>query len=113
MRPTPIAALLLLAGCVMTSPAVAPGVKLRPETRLQCAGWCGEMGMRLGAVVLIQSSAGCVCEPADGGRGAAEGSAAAASALVVEQHRREQEQRRGAEELLLLQSSPPVMPPPP
>jgi hypothetical protein len=31
MRPTPIAALLLLAGCFMTSPAVAPGVKLRPK----------------------------------------------------------------------------------
>jgi hypothetical protein len=112
MRPTPIAALLLLAGCFMTSRAVAPGVKLRPETRLQCAGWCGEMGMRLGAVVLIQGSAGCVCEPADVGRGAAEGSAAAASAVVVEQHRREQEQRRGVEELLR-ESSPPVMPPPP
>jgi hypothetical protein len=54
--------LLLVAGCV-TAPAIGSGVRLRPETRPECAANCEELGMRLGAVVLIQNSAGCVCQP--------------------------------------------------
>ncbi|BDG01881.1 hypothetical protein [Anaeromyxobacter oryzae] len=53
---------LLAAGCA-TSPAVDPSVRLRPETRPECAAHCEQLGMRLGAVVLIKNAAGCVCQP--------------------------------------------------
>jgi len=44
---------------------VDPAVKLRPETRPECASLCEQIGMRLGAVVLIRNAAGCVCQPAE------------------------------------------------
>lgn len=81
MRPMSLGMPLLFAGCmatVPTTPAVNPNVQLRPETRPECAARCEEMGMRLGAVVLIMNAEGCVCEPHD-----APGSGARAAATVV------------------------------
>jgi hypothetical protein len=86
---------LLTAGCA-TTPAVEAGVKVRPETRPECAAHCETLGMRLGAIVLIRNAAGCVCElreapPAPGAGAPADaprastipgGSAAAAAAAV-------------------------------
>jgi hypothetical protein len=111
MRAVTLAALvvapLLAAGCV-TTPAVDPSYKLRPETRPECAAHCDALGMRLGAIVLIRNAAGCVCEPREappekqGARPPAGepraalqggGSAAAGAALIAiqeEQRRRQQ-----------------------
>jgi hypothetical protein len=61
-------ALLFLVPALLacqTMPAVDPGLKVRSDTRPQCALHCEELGMRLGAIVLIRNSAGCVCEPRD------------------------------------------------
>ncbi len=57
-----VAFALAAAGCA-TAPAVGSNVRLRPETRPECAAHCETLGMRLGAIVLIRSSAGCVCQP--------------------------------------------------
>jgi hypothetical protein len=62
MRLTLLASLAFLAACV-TAPAVDPSYKLRPETGPECTANCEKLGMRLGAVVLIHNSAGCVCQP--------------------------------------------------
>jgi hypothetical protein len=59
MRP-----ILLLAGCA-TMPAVAPAVRVRPETVPECVANCQVLGARLGAIVLIRNSAGCVCVPGE------------------------------------------------
>jgi hypothetical protein len=107
MRPEFLGLLAILAGCVpTTSPAVRPDMTLRPETRPECVARCREMGMRLGAVVLIRDSAGCVCEPdsASSARGAAAVASGAALVMAEEeaaaQARRDEEerQRRQAEE---------------
>jgi hypothetical protein len=64
MRSTLLLPILLLAGCV-TLPAVSPAVAVRPETVPECVANCQVLGARLGAIVLIRNSAGCVCVPAD------------------------------------------------
>ncbi len=102
MRPTLLASLALLAGCV-TMPAVDPAVRVRPETGPECVSYCGQLGMRLGAVVLIRNAAGCVCQPRDDAapassapRAEAGGSAVAGGAYVValEEEARRQQQRQ-------------------
>lgn len=107
MRPTSLGWLLILAGCATTNPAVDPHFKLRPETRPECTARCSEMGMRLGAVVLIQNSAGCVCEPEEGVTSAARAAAVATGAVTIaaaeeealaEQRLRENEERRRRED---------------
>jgi hypothetical protein len=90
------AALLALAGCV-TAPAVDPSFKLRPETRSECVTHCQTLGMRLGAVVLVRNSAGCVCEeirsePRAAGGGAAVSAGAYLVALEEEAARQQQQQ---------------------
>lgn len=104
MRLIPPVLLVFAAGCA-TAPAVSSYVKVRPDTRAECAARCQEIGMRLGAVVLILNSEGCVCEPESPTSGA-RGAAAVAGAVVVraqqeaqaqEQARREEEERRRRE----------------
>ncbi|HTJ41974.1 MAG TPA: hypothetical protein VL463_07740 [Kofleriaceae bacterium] len=94
--------------------AVNPGVSVPQTTRAECEANCGSLGMRLGSVVLIMSSAGCVCVPNDappsadnGGEAATAGgaqiaaaaaaeaaaSAAAQAALLQQQHQRQQQQQ--------------------
>lgn len=105
MRATTLAVLITLAGCATLQPAVAPGVKPRPETAGECVGRCGELGMRLGAVVLIRNSAGCVCEPAagapsststpvTGGAAAVVGGVVALDDEAAAEQRRQEQQRR-------------------
>lgn len=111
MRRTYLGLLLLgIAGCATTNPAVTPGVKLRSDTRPQCEAMCEQMDMRLGAVVVIRDSAGCVCEPDEvASRNASAATAAGGMMLVsiaeeeaaVAERQRVQEaerQRREAEE---------------
>lgn len=88
MRSIPVGLLVLAVGCATTAPAVSKYVKLRPETRSECAARCEEMGMRLGAVVLIQDSAGCVCEPQDSSSSAAGAAAVAGGAAVLSAERK-------------------------
>lgn len=111
MRVAVAVSLLALAGCV-TAPAVDPNYKLRPQTRSECAAHCEQLGMQLGAVVLIRNSAGCVCEPRGAPApqsavqpGPGGGSAVAGGALVLaleeearQQHQQHQQQssRAGA-----------------
>lgn len=103
MRLIPPVLLVFAAGCATTAPAVSSYVKVRPDTRAECAARCQEIGMRLGAVVLILNSEGCVCEPESSTSGA-RGAAAVAGAVVVraqqeaqERARREEEERRRRE----------------
>jgi len=103
MRLSPALLLLSLVSCQTVNPAVTSGFKLPPDTRSACALRCEELGMRLGAIVLIRNSAGCVCEPSEAGptrqdapepraslRG---GSAAAGGALIVALEEEVEEQR--------------------
>jgi hypothetical protein len=114
MRVALATAILLAAGCA-TAPAVGPGTKVRADTRPECEAHCERLGMRLGAVVLIRSAAGCVCEPREAPpatgapasgpaaepRGAREGRAAVAGgALAIalqEEAVAEQDAARGEE----------------
>lgn len=90
MRSIPVGLFVLALGCATTAPAVSKYVKLRPETRSECAARCGEMGMRLGAVVLIQDAAGCVCEPQDASSSAAGAAAVAGGTAVLGAQRKAQ-----------------------
>ncbi len=49
-------------GCTIRQ-AVSKNATVPVETRTRCESHCTKLGMRLSAVVLIMSSAGCVCEP--------------------------------------------------
>jgi len=97
-RSTVAAVAFALAGCV-TAPAVDPAFKLRPETRTECVTHCKALGMRLGAVVLVRNSAGCVCEEPEAQPAASTGGGAAANAgaylvaLEEEERRRQQQQQ--------------------
>jgi hypothetical protein len=81
---------LLSAGCV-TAQATTGSVP--KERATECVAHCEALDMKLAAVVIIRSSAGCVCEPR-GAQGQASGgsSAAAAGAIIAEEE--EQQHRR-------------------
>jgi hypothetical protein len=107
-------AALAAVGCG-TTPAVGTFVQLRPETATECTANCERLGMRLGAVVLIRNSAGCVCEPRQASpeiRGAAPqepgapratvtgGAGAAVGSVVIvasEEEAAEEQRRRAAQ----------------
>ncbi len=74
---------LLLCAC-STSRPVGFARSLNADTPAVCAKHCEAMGMRLGAVVIIESSEGCVCEPREPARAASrEGAAAAAITPIL------------------------------
>jgi hypothetical protein len=82
-----IAGSLLIAGCAVERPV---GVlrSVPPETPAQCEEACGSMGMTMSAVVLMASSAGCVCERNPGSAPRSGGASAAAGSLVVMMQRK-------------------------
>ena len=87
MRNAPILLLLLLLAACATRPPVGSLVRLPRDTAQECTNVCESIGLRLTAVVVVASSAGCVCE-AQPGPGATPGGASAASAgaiIVVEE----------------------------
>lgn len=90
---------LLIAGC-STAPAVGAHTKLRPGTRTECEARCGQLEMRLAAVVLVMNAEGCVCEPAGAAPRAATGVGAVNGAVLVraaeEQEAARQAQRRAS-----------------
>ncbi len=63
----------------------------------KCAGYCGKMGMNLGAVVVMANNVGCVCTPMSHGGTASldavEGGAAGAGVVTI---LAQQEQQRQA-----------------
>lgn len=93
-----IAALLLGLGCnrgYISSEAMESG-QIGPRN---CEQTCSELGMQMGAFVMVQHSyAGCVCQPTRSAGGAAEVAGAAVQSGAVlavgEARRREQQQQR-------------------
>ena len=53
---------LLSAGCTTASATLGPVPR---ERATECVSHCEALGMKLTAMVIISSSAGCVCEPKD------------------------------------------------
>ena len=60
----------------------------------QCAGHCSRLGMRMGAVVIIMNSAGCVCERGQIGKATRFGAAAVAGGAIIRAAEEEQRRRR-------------------
>lgn len=97
MRIALLAALLASAGCTVVG-AVGTGVTLPKERALECRTHCEALDMKLAAVVLVMSHAGCVCEPRGASASLSGGAAAAAGATTiaaVQQQRQQQPQRPG------------------
>ena len=101
-----LSALLFLSGC---ETARATSLTTPKERVTECEQVCINVGMKLGAFVVMMNSAGCVCEPIaapavsapSAGAGALSGSAtiaataaAAAAALAIQQQ--QQQQQRSA-----------------
>lgn len=87
---------LLSASCTTARATWGPVPK---ERATECVSHCEELGMKLSAVVIISSSAGCVCEPKDGQGQASGGTAAAAAGAIIaeeEAQRQQQEQQRAS-----------------
>ena len=72
---------LLALGCGTAKP-LGTFVRLPQDTPQECTKLCSSMGLQLTAVVVVASSAGCVCE-AQPGTARPSGSAAAASGGAV------------------------------
>jgi hypothetical protein len=75
--------LLLAAGCATTVPPVRSGAKLPPDSAAECGNLCASIGLSLSAVVVVQNSVGCVCQPKNGGNAAAAGGAAAVTSTII------------------------------
>lgn len=58
-----IAVASLCACSTTTVPAFSPSYRFRPESRPECEAHCSQLGMRLGAIVIMGTATGCVCEP--------------------------------------------------
>ncbi len=74
--------LVLVAGCV-TTPPVRGGLKLPPDSAVECERLCASIGLSLSAVVVVQSSVGCVCQAKNGAPAAAAGGATAMAATII------------------------------
>ncbi|MCY1083505.1 hypothetical protein [Archangium lansingense] len=73
---------LLSVGCTT---ARATYGSVSRERATECASHCEALGMKLTAMVIISSSAGCVCEPKDAQtRASLLGAATAASGQLIE-----------------------------
>jgi hypothetical protein len=83
MRILALAVLAVLSSCT-TIPAVSSVRTLDPKTADQCKAHCDSLGMDLGAIVLIRSSAGCVCEPRGKSTSDAGGSSAVTAGAAVQ-----------------------------
>ncbi len=79
---------LLSAGCV-TAQATTGSVP--KERATECVAHCAALDMKLAAVVIIRSSAGCVCEPKDAQGGVSSGTAAAAGGALIEEEASQQQ----------------------
>ena len=81
---------MLSAGCA-TAQATMGSVPRERAT--ECVQHCTALDMRLAAVVIIRSSAGCVCEPKDARAPVSTSAAAAASgALLADEEQQRQQQ---------------------
>lgn len=85
--------LLLLSGCeTMTATRLTT-----PRARVdECEKLCNDVGMKLGAFVVMMNSAGCVCEPttAEGASTSSSGGATAAGAATIAAIEEAQRQQR-------------------
>jgi len=82
------------ASCVT---ARATAFEVPKERATECASVCQNLGMQLSAMVVIMSSAGCVCEPVRApGEKQAGASAAAGGALIAAELAAEQAQQQQA-----------------
>lgn len=80
---------LLSAGCFTKK---ASQFSVPKERATECVAHCDGLDMKLSAVVIISSSAGCVCEPKDAQAHTGSGAAAVAgSAMIAEEEARQQE----------------------
>lgn len=85
-----MAGLLSLCGCETVRATQFATPRARVE---ECTTLCSDVGMKLGAMVVMMSSAGCVCEPISqaGAKTSEPGGAASAGAatiIAVEEARR-------------------------
>ena len=98
-----ISALFFLSGC---ETARATSMNIPKERVTECEQVCTNVGMKLGAFVVMMNSAGCVCEPItppavsapSAGAGALSGGAtiaatAAAAAAIMASQQQQQQQR--------------------
>jgi hypothetical protein len=89
-----MAAAASLCACVTTAPAVDPAFRLDPESRPECEAHCGQLGMRLGAIVIMGSATGCVCEPKEAATPGSRAAAGGAAFRVAQLMKQEQERRQ-------------------
>jgi hypothetical protein len=87
--------LLLLGGCLSETRA-ATGLPVPRQRADECRANCAELDMDLGAVVIIMSQAGCVCEPRGKHAALSPGAAAAAGGAVIAAVQQQQQQAAGA-----------------
>ena len=86
-----ISVALFSTGCFQP----ATKVSVPRDTAQQCHNHCTGLGMRLSAVVIIMSSAGCVCERGQAASTARIGAAAIAGAAMIQAVQQQQQQRSG------------------
>jgi len=84
-----VAAAIAGSGCTIAT-ATATGWRLSPALATDCADHCRTLDMRLAAVVVIEASGGCVCEPRDRAADASRGGAAVAGGAVLQMEQRRQ-----------------------
>ncbi len=83
---------LLCAGCTT---ARATWGSVSKERATECVSHCEALGMKLTAMVIISSSAGCVCEPKDAQtRASLAGAAAAVGGEMIEEEKAQSNQSR-------------------
>ncbi|RKH58328.1 hypothetical protein D7V93_16885 [Corallococcus llansteffanensis] len=81
-----MAASFLMFPLMACTTAKATAFALPMERATECRSLCEQIDMKLGAVVIIMNSAGCVCEPksAEGMSPAVSGAAAAAGGALIQ-----------------------------
>jgi hypothetical protein len=85
---------LLSAGCVTER---ATHGEVTKELATDCAANCAAMDMKLAAMVIIKSSAGCVCEPKEAqARAKSAAVTAAGGAIIAEEEEASRQQQANA-----------------
>ena len=90
-------ALLLTSACTTAAP-VHGLFSLEKDAGVQCKKHCGDLDMRMSAVVIIANMTGCVCEPLESKTGQSGGASANTSGAVASLMAAQEQQRKQQEE---------------
>ena len=88
-----VVSLTLFTGCFATV-GVQDHIKVPPESAQVCKGHCASIGLELGAVAIMASNVGCICQPKSEIASKSASTAAGMATIMLQEQQRRNDQNR-------------------